>query len=127
MSGAVPSKPGSGPSPSLPMRQKSPQQIEEAGGRAVLTRADHPSGSDRIHEAMETLDPQGAHDVIVNVQGDFPTIDPRAIAASVLPLADSAVMIATLACPITEDREALDPNVVKVVGSQCATGRLRAL
>ena len=101
--------------------------IEVAGGQAVLTRADHPSGSDRIHEAMETLDPQGAHDVIVNVQGDFPTIDPRAIAASLLPLADPAVMIATLACPITEADEALDPNVVKVVGSQCATGRLRAL
>ncbi|MGY6570498.1 MAG: 3-deoxy-manno-octulosonate cytidylyltransferase [Salinarimonas sp.] len=101
--------------------------IEAAGGQAVLTRADHPSGSDRIHEAMETLDPQGAHDVIVNVQGDFPTIDPRAIAAAVLPLADPAVMIATLACPITEEDEARDPNVVKVVGTHCATGRLRAL
>ncbi|MCG6121978.1 MAG: 3-deoxy-manno-octulosonate cytidylyltransferase [Microvirga sp.] len=101
--------------------------IEAVGGRAVMTRADHPSGSDRIHEAMEALDPQGLHDVVVNVQGDFPTIDPRAIAASILPLADPAVAIATLACEITRDDEKTDPNVVKVVGAMIAPGRLRAL
>ncbi|TVR08439.1 MAG: 3-deoxy-manno-octulosonate cytidylyltransferase [Salinarimonadaceae bacterium] len=101
--------------------------IQAVGGRAVLTRADHPSGSDRIHEAMEALDPEVLHDVVVNVQGDFPTIDPRAIAASILPLADPAVAVATLACAITREEEKTDPNVVKVVGATVAPGRLRAL
>ena len=53
-----------------------------------MTRADHASGSDRIFEAVEKLDPEGRHDVVVNVQGDLPTIDPAAIAASILPLSD---------------------------------------
>jgi 3-deoxy-manno-octulosonate cytidylyltransferase (CMP-KDO synthetase) len=101
--------------------------VEAAGGRAVMTRADHPSGSDRIHEAAEILDPEGRHDVIVNVQGDFPTIDPRIVAASILPLADPAVAIATLAGEITDEEERGNPNVVKVVGSPVAPGRLRAL
>ncbi|MCC5976474.1 MAG: 3-deoxy-manno-octulosonate cytidylyltransferase [Salinarimonas sp.] len=101
--------------------------VEAAGGQAVVTRADHPSGSDRIREAVEILDPQGRHDVVVNVQGDFPTIDPRAIAAAILPLADPAVAIATLACPIRDEEEANDPNIVKVVGSSITSGRLRAL
>lgn len=101
--------------------------VEAAGGVAVMTRADHPSGSDRIHEAADLLDPEGRHDVVVNVQGDFPTIDPRAIAAAILPLADPAVDIATLCGVITRDSERADPNVVKAVGSQIAPGRLRAL
>ena len=98
-----------------------------AGGRAVMTRADHASGSDRIAEAAERLDPDGRHDVIVNVQGDLPTIDPRVIAASILPLSDPAVDIATLVTPITRDDERTNPNVVKCVGSEIAPGRLRAL
>ncbi len=101
--------------------------MEDAGGRAVLTRADHPSGSDRIHEAMELVDPEGAHDVIVNVQGDLPTIDPRAIAAAALPLSDPAVDIATIAATITREAERTDPNVVKIVASPISDGRLRAL
>jgi 3-deoxy-manno-octulosonate cytidylyltransferase (CMP-KDO synthetase) len=101
--------------------------VEAAGGRAVMTRADHPSGSDRIFEAAEIVDPEGRHDVIVNVQGDFPTIDPRIIAAAVLPLADPAVAIATLAGEITEAEERDNPNVVKVVGTPIAPARLRAL
>ncbi len=101
--------------------------VSEAGGRAVMTRGDHPSGSDRIHEAMEALDPEARHDVVVNVQGDFPTIDPRAIAASILPLADPSVDIATLACLVTRAEERDDSNVVKAVGSEIAPGRLRAL
>ena len=59
--------------------------MERAGGIAVLTRADHPSGSDRIFEAVEAFDPEGRHDIVVNVQGDLPTIDPRAVQASILP------------------------------------------
>jgi 3-deoxy-manno-octulosonate cytidylyltransferase (CMP-KDO synthetase) len=101
--------------------------IKAAGGITVLTRADHASGSDRIFEAVETLDPEGRHDVVVNVQGDLPTIDPRAIAASVVPLADPAVDIATLAAVIAREAERGDPNVVKLVGSEVSASRLRAL
>jgi 3-deoxy-manno-octulosonate cytidylyltransferase (CMP-KDO synthetase) len=104
--------------------------VEKAGGRAVMTRADHASGSDRIFEAAGILDPGERHDVVVNVQGDFPTIDPAAIAASVAPLADPAVDIATLAAEITEEEERTNPNVVKLVGSvvdNAIPARLRAL
>jgi 3-deoxy-manno-octulosonate cytidylyltransferase (CMP-KDO synthetase) len=101
--------------------------VEAAGGRAVTTRADHQSGSDRIAEAAEILDPEGRHDVVVNVQGDFPTIDPRAIAASILPLADPAVSIATLCGVITRESERDDPNVVKAIGTEISPGRMRAL
>ncbi len=101
--------------------------IEAVGGRAVLTRADHPSGSDRIKEAADLLDPDGRHDVIVNVQGDLPTIDPRVIAASVGPLSDRAVDIVTLAAIITRDEEKTEPSVVKAIGSEISPGRMRAL
>ena len=101
--------------------------IEAAGGRAVLTRADHPSGSDRIFEALCAIDPKGAHDIVVNVQGDLPTIEGAAVRACLKPFADEAVDIATLATPITRVQEKDDPNVVKVVGSEVAPGRLRAL
>ena len=101
--------------------------VEKAGGRAVMTRDDHVSGSDRIFEAVEAIDPEGRHDTVVNVQGDLPTIDPRAIAAAITPLADAAVDIATLAAAILRPEERTDPNVVKLVGSEVAPGRLRAL
>ena len=101
--------------------------IEREGGRAVMTRDVHASGSDRIAEAMEIVDPEGRHDVVVNVQGDFPTIDPRAIAASILPLADPAVDIATLVYPIEREDEKTNPNVVKMVGTEIAPGRFRTL
>ena len=101
--------------------------VAKAGGRAVLTRADHASGSDRIFEAVENIDPEGAHDVIVNVQGDLPSIDPRIIAAAILPLADAAVDISTLVAVITREAERDDPNVVKLVGSHVSASRLRAL
>jgi 3-deoxy-manno-octulosonate cytidylyltransferase (CMP-KDO synthetase) len=103
------------------------EAVRAAGGEAVLTRPDHASGSDRIFEAVESLDPEGRHDVVVNVQGDLPTIDPRATAAAILPLADAAVEIATLAAVIGRADEKTDANVVKVVGSEVAPGRLRAL
>ena len=101
--------------------------VESAGGRAILTRPDHPSGSDRIYEAVEALDPGGRHDAIVNVQGDLPTIDPGAIALSIGPLADGAVDIATLAAPISREEERTASSVVKLVGTVIAPGRLRAL
>ncbi len=101
--------------------------VEAAGGRAIMTRSDHPSGSDRVYEAVENADPDGLHDIIVNLQGDFPTIDPRAIVASVLPLADPAVDIATLAAVIVDEDEMTANSVVKLIGSEIAPNRLRAL
>ena len=89
------------------------QAVEAAGGRAVMTKPDHPSGSDRVLEAVEILDPAGAHDVVVNLQGDLPAIEPAALAAVLDPLADPAVDIATLVARITDPAERDDPNVVK--------------
>jgi 3-deoxy-manno-octulosonate cytidylyltransferase (CMP-KDO synthetase) len=103
------------------------EAVIRAGGQAVMTRADHASGSDRIFEALEKLDPEGRHDVVVNVQGDLPTIDPGAIAASVSPLSDPAVDIATLVAVIEREEEKTNPSVVKMVGSPLSPGRFRAL
>jgi 3-deoxy-manno-octulosonate cytidylyltransferase (CMP-KDO synthetase) len=102
--------------------------IEAAGGKAVLTRADHPSGSDRIFEAITQLDPSRAHDVVVNVQGDLPLIEPGAIRAALAPLADPAVDIATLAAPIDNDEELGNASVVKIAaGFAPGIGVARAL
>jgi 3-deoxy-manno-octulosonate cytidylyltransferase (CMP-KDO synthetase) len=101
--------------------------VEAAGGKAVLTRPDHQSGSDRIFEALGAVDPAGEYDVIVNVQGDLPTIERAAVRGCLAPLADPAVDIATLATPITRPEEKDDPNVVKAIGVLVAPGRLRAL
>ena len=101
--------------------------VRDHGGDAVMTRADHPSGSDRIHEALGLIDPDGRRDVIVNVQGDLPTIDPAAIRASIAPLAEASVDVATLAAEIVREEERTNPNVVKVVGAPLSETRLRAL
>lgn len=103
------------------------QAVLAAGGQAVMTRNDHVSGSDRIYEALQTVDPDGAHDVVVNVQGDLPTVDPLAIAASVKPLGEASVDIATLVAEIVREEEKTNPNVVKLVGTEIAPGHLRAL
>ena len=89
--------------------------VRRAGGVAVLTRPDHASGSDRVFEALGRLDPERKHDVVVNVQGDLPTIEPEVIRAVLKPLADSAVDIATVAVEIADEAERDDPSVVKVV------------
>ena len=101
--------------------------MEKAGGRAVMTRADHVSGSDRIYEALTAADLQGHAGIIVNVQGDLPTLSPSDIAAAIEPLADPAVDIGTLAAEIARADERTDPNVVKVVGTPVTGRRLRAL
>ena len=101
--------------------------VRAHGGEAVMTRADHPSGSDRIHEALGTLDPEGRTGVVINLQGDFPTISPDNIRAVLAPLDDPAVDIATLAAEIHTDEESGNPNVVKVIGSSVGERRLRAL
>jgi 3-deoxy-manno-octulosonate cytidylyltransferase (CMP-KDO synthetase) len=101
--------------------------VTSHGGEAILTRADHPSGSDRIYEALGKLDPKGEAEIVVNLQGDFPTIQPDNIHAVLAPLADPAVDIATLAAEIHTEEESRNPNVVKLVGSPLSDRRLRAL
>lgn len=104
------------------------EAIRAAGGEAVMTRADHSSGSDRVFEAVNKVDPDNAVEVVINLQGDLPTLDPVLIGACLGPLKDPAVHIATLAAEIQEAEEKTNPNVVKVVGSPLkAAGRLRAL
>lgn len=87
--------------------------IRAVGGIAVLTDPSLPSGSDRVHAALASLDPQGRHDVVVNLQGDLPTIPPAQLRAVVAPLSDPAVDIATLVAPIETDEEATLASVVK--------------
>jgi 3-deoxy-manno-octulosonate cytidylyltransferase (CMP-KDO synthetase) len=101
--------------------------VDKAGGRALMTRADHASGSDRIFEALEILDPERRVDVVVNVQGDLPTIDPADIRAALKPLDDPEVDIATLAVEIADPAERSNPNVVKVSGTPVAPDRFRAV
>jgi 3-deoxy-manno-octulosonate cytidylyltransferase (CMP-KDO synthetase) len=100
--------------------------VEKAGGRTVMTRSDHLSGSDRIFEALDALDPEHRVEIVVNVQGDLPTIDPSDIRAALVPLNDAQVDIATLAATITDPAELTNPHVVKVLGSPVAPGRLHA-
>jgi 3-deoxy-manno-octulosonate cytidylyltransferase (CMP-KDO synthetase) len=102
--------------------------VEQAGGEVVMTRATHESGTDRVHEAVEAIDRQGECDIVVNLQGDLPTLDPALIGACIAPLDNAEVDIATLAAKITDDEERTDPHVVKVVGSDTQnSGVLRAL
>ncbi|MDX2307673.1 MAG: 3-deoxy-manno-octulosonate cytidylyltransferase [Hyphomicrobium sp.] len=102
--------------------------IRDAGGEAVMTRNDHVSGSDRVYEAVNRVDPEGDVEVVVNLQGDLPTLDPALVLASLAPLSSKGADIATLAAEITHVEEKTNPNVVKVVGSPLPEkGRLRAL
>lgn len=101
--------------------------VTAAGGAAIMTRPDHPSGSDRIDEALRAADPAGEVSVAVNVQGDLPTIDPATIRAAYELMADPDVDLGTLATEITREAERTEPSVVKLVGTAVAPGRLRAL
>ena len=102
--------------------------VESAGGRAVLTDPHHPTGSDRIHEAIARIDPGGRHDAVVNVQGDLPLLDPAAVRVAVAGLADAETDIATLAAIIEDDAALADTSVNKVVaGFTDATRPARAL
>jgi 3-deoxy-manno-octulosonate cytidylyltransferase (CMP-KDO synthetase) len=93
------------------------EAVRQAGGEAVMTDPAHPSGSDRVHEAVERLDPDGRHDLVVNVQGDLPTVEPVVIRASLLAAQDPAVDIGTAAAAILRPQELDDPNVNKAVVS----------
>lgn len=106
--------------------------VARAGGRAVMTRADHVSGSDRVFEAAGLIADGAAAaaraaEIIVNMQGDLPALDPADIRAALAPLADPAVDIGTIAAEIRDEAERTDPNVVKVVGTPVGNARLRAL
>ena len=98
--------------------------VRAAGGIAVMTDPSLPSGSDRVHAALAMLDPQGRHDVVVNLQGDLPTMPPTHLRAVITPLSDPAIDIATLVAPIETDEEAALPSVVKAA---CAFDRGRAV
>ncbi|MFZ1774046.1 MAG: 3-deoxy-manno-octulosonate cytidylyltransferase [Rhizobiaceae bacterium] len=97
------------------------------GFEAVMTRTDHQSGSDRIHEALEALDPGKTVETVINVQGDLPTLDPLLIRQCAALLDDPDVAIGTLCAAIVRDEEKTNPNVVKLVGSPLSPTRLRAL
>jgi 3-deoxy-manno-octulosonate cytidylyltransferase (CMP-KDO synthetase) len=103
------------------------EAVRAHGFEAVMTRADHQSGSDRIFEALTTLDPAGEVETIVNVQGDLPTVEPAVIKAALKPFEEAAIDIATLGVEIIDEDEKTNPNVVKIVGSQLSPTRLKAL
>ncbi len=101
--------------------------VRAAGGRAQLTRDDHPSGSDRIHEAIGAVDPEGRYDIIVNVQGDLPAISPHSIRAVFSAIENPEVSLGTLVAPIVREEERNASQVVKMVGHEYAPGRFRCL
>lgn len=106
--------------------------VRAVGGESILTRSDHVSGTDRVFEAASRLDPDRDADIIVNVQGDMPTLDPKLVSACIAPLATSlkegGAHIVTIAAQIADARFGKDPNVVKVVGFPIkGTTRLRAM
>lgn len=101
--------------------------VRDAGGEALLTRPDHASGSDRVFEALSRVDPEAEMDIVVNLQGDLPTIEPALIGRAAALLDEPAVDIGTLGAGIVRDEEKTNPNVVKIVGSPLSPDRLRAL
>lgn len=101
--------------------------VKKAGFEVVMTRADHQSGSDRIFEAVQLVDPDAKAEFIINVQGDLPSIEPEVVQASLKPMENPEVDIATLTVEITDEHEKTNPNVVKVVGSPISETRLKAL
>lgn len=102
--------------------------VRAAGGEAVMTRADHPSGSDRVFEAVSTVDPAGDFEIVLNLQGDLPMLAPRLPRDCLAPLLTDGPDIATIAAEITNPEDRTNPNAVKVVGASTAVpGRLRAL
>lgn len=103
------------------------EAVRAAGGQAVMTAADHPSGSDRICEALGRIDPDRRFDVVINVQGDLPTVAPATLRAAAAPLADREVAIGTAVAPIVLEEERTASSVVKMVGSPLGGGRFRAL
>src|SRR6202158_1116896 len=94
--------------------------VTSHGGEAVMTRSDHPSGSDRIYEALCKLDPRREGEIVVKLQGDFSTHPPENTPRLLGPPADPAVDFRTVSAEIHTEEESTNPNVVKVVGSPVA-------
>jgi 3-deoxy-manno-octulosonate cytidylyltransferase (CMP-KDO synthetase) len=107
--------------------QQIAEVVQAAGIEAVMTRDDHQSGSDRVYEAATKLDPEGKIDVVLNIQGDIPAIEPETIRRSALPLASSPADLATIAVEIGEEAEKTNPSIVKVIGTPIGGEILRAL
>lgn len=101
--------------------------IQAVGGNAVMTRPDHPSGSDRIYEAISRIDPEKRYDLLLNVQGDLPTVAADTIRAVFEPLKDMDVDISTPVARIHSDEERTASSVVKMIGTPVSPGRFRAL
>lgn len=102
--------------------------VRDVGGEAVMTRADHVSGSDRVFEAVNHVDPEGDSELILNLQGDLPTLEPHLARDCLSPLKEKGPDITTLAAEITVAEERTNPNVVKVIGTPIpGERRLRAL
>jgi 3-deoxy-manno-octulosonate cytidylyltransferase (CMP-KDO synthetase) len=101
--------------------------IRKAGGEAVMTGADHVSGSDRVFEALSKVDPDGDAEIVVNLQGDLPTLEPHLVTACLAPLRAKGPHIATIAAEIREEADRTAPNIVKVVGTPLGTGPPRIL
>ncbi len=101
--------------------------LHHAGDNVVMTDPAHPSGSDRIWEALQKADPGGNHDIIINLQGDLPTLDPLLVTRLLEPMEDTDVDMSTLVCEISDEKERDDPSVVKPViaweDHRCHRGR----
>lgn len=91
--------------------------MREAGGDALLTDPNLPSGSDRIAQALQLRDPIKRYRYVVNLQGDLPSIDPFVIRRCLQPLKTDGIDIGTLAAMITDQREVADPSVVKAIAN----------
>ena len=89
--------------------------VEAAGGSAVMTDPQLPTGSDRIHQAIAYLDPDRSFDAVINVQGDLPLLDPAAVRVAFTGLTDPETDIATLAAVIKDESLLADTSVNKVV------------
>ncbi|WP_455482110.1 3-deoxy-manno-octulosonate cytidylyltransferase [Bartonella sp. B35(2025)] len=103
------------------------EAVTAYGHECTITRNDHKSGSDRIYEALTHIDPEKHYNIIMNIQGDLPTITPNEIMSTLQPLENSLTDIATLGAKIVEDNEKIDPNIVKIIGTPLSQNRLRAL
>ena len=101
--------------------------VQNYGGEVILTSEQHSSGTDRIYEAITKIDPEGNFDQILNLQGDIPLIESRAIQCCFEPLKDPAVDLATIATEISDNCQRDDPNFVKAIGTQIDRTRYRAL
>ncbi|MCB8873622.1 3-deoxy-manno-octulosonate cytidylyltransferase [Acidisoma silvae] len=103
------------------------EAIRAVGGTAVMTAEAHPSGSDRIFEALTRFDPSQRHDVVLNVQGDLPLLAPATIRAAASVLDDPDVAIGTPVAEIHREEERTASSVVKMVGAPLGAGRHRCL